>query len=253
MTDKLKKRAVGVSPAIEDIRAVGQKQVGPGPVEELVQARDRVRDGDMQGVDVQRTDTQHAGALAPGAAQTAKVAGRLASGQAATGKLSPGQAALNATRPEEEETGGRSLVAGALAPGQAAIQQPDEEIGKRNLAGATVLTGAGQVAEPAQMAPMMGAAPAGVAPGSTAAAGTQRRMSPPPPGALPDITAASQVTIASRSADWNASLMLDAREALRAANGVCLFTLRYTARNAGAAPAGAFSGTLSSSAVPSPS
>jgi hypothetical protein len=222
LTGKAKKK-LGVN---TDIRAVGQKKVGHTPIDERINVENRVRDGDMKGIDVQHAEVQHVGAAAAGVAQTAKVAGKLAAGQTATGKLSPGQTALNAARPEEEEQGRRDLVTGAA------------------------LAGTGAAAPVAHMAPVMGNAPAGAA-----AAGAPPPVSAAPsaPTVKPDITAASQVTIANRPADWNAPVMLDARDALRAANGVCLFTLRYTARNIGVAPAGAFSSTLASSAVPGPS
>jgi hypothetical protein len=252
-----------VKKAIEaaNIRAVGQKKVGPGPVEELVQARDRVRDGDFTRVDVQRTDIQQdaqqrVGAVTIDAAQKAKVAGTLTAAQAAVGQVRPGQTGIE--RPDEEvrlagKLASGQTATGKLSPGQTALnaaRPEEEEQGRRDLVTGAALAGTGAAAPVAHMAPVMGNAPAGAA-----AAGAPPPVSAAPsaPAVKPDITAASQVTIANRPADWNAPLMLDARDALRAANGVCLFTLRYTARNIGVAPAGAFSSTLASSAVPGPS
>jgi hypothetical protein len=67
---------------------------------------------------------------------------------------------------------------------------------------------------------------------------------------LPDINSLNTVTVGGKSAAWGGSIALNAKDVQSAKAGVCTFRIQYTLRNGGLAPTGAFSSTLTNSAVP---
>lgn len=66
----------------------------------------------------------------------------------------------------------------------------------------------------------------------------------------PDITAATQVTIAGKPSRWNGIITVDERQAASKSNGLCSVILQYSVTNTGTAPTSMFKSAWTNSAMP---
>jgi hypothetical protein len=108
--------------------------------------------------------------------------------------------------------------------------------------------------------PMSGTLPPGSAPTSPSGTTQQVQQVSPQvrqaqsaiPAGLPDIAPEGQVSVGGMRAPWGHTIALAASRAQNSAGGVCLFTLQYSVRNAGAAPSGAFQSAWKTDPGPAP-
>lgn len=88
----------------------------------------------------------------------------------------------------------------------------------------------------------------GAPPATTAPAPMSPMSGSVPP--KPDITAATQVSIAGKQSPWNGLITVDDRQAASKSNGLCSVTIQYSVANKGTAPSGMFKSAWTNSAVP---
>lgn len=154
-----------------------------------------------------------------------------------------------------DETGNIGVQGLQVAPGQLQAKPGTSVTAPANRLGSGLKAPAGAAT------PMSGSLPPGTPP-PTGAAKPQMRTTTQTPqamrtmqtsaSALPDISPEGQVVIGGMGVPWGHTASANAARATSTANGICFFPIRYTVRNTGAKPSGAFHSAWTSSQGPVP-